>query len=114
MNPAPQTVTGQVDVDQSEVKEKTYYSSLDGNTYICKNGHICRFENGAYSTIKKGEQDELDALCKLPGQHQISFQPLEVRRTDAQVMKEVGSQSAGNSSGTGMVSTQHLGALLKR
>lgn len=114
MNPAAQTVTGQVEVDQTHVTEKTYYSSLDGNTYICKNGHICRFENGAYSTIIKGEQDELDAVCRLHGQYQIAFEPLDVRRSDAKVMKEVGSQSAGNSSGTGMVSTQHLGALLQR
>lgn len=129
----PQVVPGQVIVDrETVVKEKTYYANLDGATYYFKDGKGARFENGVYTTVFKGEQDELDLMCGTPeikeekgigkdnkpyhiqaqagkprmgGNHMFFCHPVDVQRTDAHIMKEVAK------SGVGMVSTSNLAGL---
>lgn len=130
----PQVVPGQVPVNrEEEVTEKIYYANLDGATYYFKDGKPARFENGVYRTSFPGEQEELDAMCgtpdiaektvlvdgkpvkqeakkgrpRLAGNHMYFHFPVDVQRTDAHIMKEVAK------SGTGMVSSAHLGQLSK-
>lgn len=92
----------------ASVESKTFYSRLDGNTYYTKTGHCCRFENGQYEAKTKEEIDELNALCKLPGQFLISDEPLPVHYDpDVKILKEVG--QGKSTSITGTVNSQHIG-----
>jgi hypothetical protein len=77
------------------VKEKVYYSRLDGNTYILKSGKVCKFYNGQYVTTLKHEQEELDALVKKQDQHEIYDHAVTVTKSDAMLMKDVGGGNQG-------------------
>lgn len=89
-------IIGTLIVDDTKVEAKEYFSQLDGCTYVFKNGHVARFEGATYVTDKKGEIEELESLCRQPGQHMISKSPQEVRRSDARIMKEVGATGVGH------------------
>lgn len=110
MNPQqPQTAVGMIDVDQTKVAVKTYYAQLDGCTYYFKNGHQARFEGGAYTTDKAGEQAELDALLNQAGQYLICKEPVELRKSDALILKDVGKGQPN--SGVGTVNSAMLAGL---
>lgn len=110
LRPAPNV--GQIEVDTTKVKEKTYYSNLDGMKYYFKNGAIATFMDAQYTTDEKGKQEELDEVVKLHRGHNISDQVLVVKHSDAKLMREVGGSSSA--SGTGTVGTAHLAGLVRQ
>lgn len=100
-----------VAADPEIVKAKTYYNRISGSTYYFKDGTCALFIGGSYDTDKKHEQEELDAVCKHPGNHHISLSHVPVQNAnDALLLKEITS----NASGTGMVSSAALAALASR
>jgi hypothetical protein len=92
----------------AKVEQRTFYARLDGCTYVTKSGHICRFDNGEYVTDKSNEIEELEDLCKQPGQHLISLERVEVMRSDAKILKEVGAGRVAS----GPVSSAHLSGMM--
>lgn len=98
-------IIGTLQVDDTKVQKKEYFSRLDGCTYYFKDGKCARFEGGTYVTDKKGEIEELDALLRLPGQHLIIDHPVDLPAREGLIMREV---QTGAHSGTGIVNTQHL------
>jgi hypothetical protein len=88
-------------------EDTIYYSRVDGCHYVFKDGSSALFKNGQYATNRPSEIEELNALCKQPQNHLISNHPVDMVKSDALVMREVGQGGAG----TGIVNSMHLGGM---
>lgn len=93
--------------------ERSFYARVDGCFYVLKNGTICKFANGVYVTNKPSEIEELTELCTVPGQHLICAEPVDVRRSDAKVLKDVSDKpGSGGQVIIGTVSSAGLAGML--
>jgi hypothetical protein len=96
---------------KNSVERRTFYSRIDGSFYVLKSGHKCTFEGGEYVTDKQAEIEELDELCALQGQYLINKEHVPCKRSDAQILKEVGGRGGGVVSG--VVSSAGLMGMVK-
>jgi len=96
---AHQALNKPADVEKKKKGGKEYFACYDGMRFVFKDGKEAHFEGGCFSTDIDSQIEELDALCKMPGQHQISLKELPVMRSDAQVLKGVGGRGTMSSQG---------------
>jgi hypothetical protein len=72
------------------IDKRTYYARIDGCSYVFKDGKKILFSGGEYETNLPHEIEELDALCKVQGQYLINLEPVPCKKSDAQIMQEIG------------------------
>jgi len=105
VSPPGATVKMEVPATGKNPELRTFYARLDGCQYYFKDGKAARFEGGEYETDKAHEIEELEALCKEPGQYLISTEKLEVKFSDAKILKDVSSSKVAQ----GPVNSMMLG-----
>lgn len=84
---------------KKNIEKRTFYSRIDGSFYVLKSGHKCVFEGGEYVTDKQAEIEELDELCELSGQYLVNKEHVPCKKSDAQILKDVGGRGGGVASG---------------
>lgn len=95
--------------ETKKLESRTFYSNIAGSTFVFVDGTVARFEHGEYVTDREFEIAQLEALCKLPSNHQVYTKKVPVHNiSDAIVAKEVG---RGPNSGTGMLNSAALADL---
>lgn len=91
------------------VEEKKYYQPYNGSRFIMPSGKVLTFVNGCLATNIKEEIDEIEKA--IASGAEISRIPMNVIKSDATLLREVGASSRGRTSGTGMATSQTIAAL---